>query len=132
MKAILIENAKSEIVECDEQYFYDFAHHYFGKDVFVEKVHLSDNCTLFMAIDDDGWNKNLPLNFYMEMNSENYPVQAILGKGIVIRVKEADLREEIYDWEVIDVTNDDIKKIEKFLDEDYQLRLAVEFAMLYN
>lgn len=128
MKAILIEEGKPRIVEGEERYFTDFVQKYLGTDIIVERVHLSSNQTLFMAVDEDGLCKQLPLNFFMETNNHFFPIQPIVGKAIVVRVKEIDYSKgSLYDFEVTDVTDEDIKKVDSFLDEDYLIELAMKF-----
>lgn len=128
MKAILIENGKPSIIEDNIRYFTDFAKKYLGENVTVERVHLSNNQTLFMAVDEDGIQKRLPLNFFMEMSNPFYPIQAIVGKAIVIRVNKVDWNKgEIYDFEVTNVTEEDIVKVNRLLDEEYLISLAMKF-----
>ena len=74
----------------------------------------------------------LPLNFLMSMQNPVYPVQYIVGTVVFARCKPCNpYEEEIWDFEVADVTEEDIKQIEGYLSDYYQsaLRLAVQKAM---
>lgn len=134
MKAILIEDGKPKIVESGEKYLIDFSKSFLGKEITIERVYLSNNRTLIMCVDENGLSKRLPLNFFMEMNNPFYPIQAIVGKALVVRVDELDYSKgELWDYEVTDVTDEDIAKIDRLLDEDYLIDLALKFhkANLY-
>ena len=128
MKAILIEDGKPKIVEGTDKYLIDFSKRFLGSDITIERVYLSSNRTLVMCVDEDGLSKELPLNFFMEMDNPFYPIQAIVGKVIIVRVDELDYSKgEIWDYEVTDVTDEDIAKIDRLLDEDYLVELALKF-----
>lgn len=76
--------------------------------------------------------KQLPLSFLMSMQNPIYPVQYIVGTVVFTRCKTCNpYEEEIWDFEVTDVTEEDIKRIEGYLNDYYQsaLRFAVQKAM---
>lgn len=120
MKVMVKEVGKPlAVVDTKEKYFGDFARSYLGKDITVE-------------VDEDGLAKQLPLNFLMSMQNPIYPVQYIVGTVVFARCKPCNpYEEEIWDFEVTDVTEKDIKRIEGYLNDYYQsaLRLAVQKAM---
>lgn len=132
MKVMVKEVGKPlAVVDTEEKYFGDFARSYLGKDITVERVYL-DGMEFIMGVDEDGLVKQLPLNFLMSMQNPIYPVQYIVGTVVFARCKPCNpYEEEIWDFEVTDVTEEDIKRIEGYLNDYYQsaLRLAVQKAM---
>lgn len=119
------------VVDTKEKYFGDCVRSYLGKDITVERVYL-DGTEFMMGVDEDGLMKQLPLNFLMSIQNPIYPVQYIVGTVVFARCKPCNpYEEEIWDFEVTDVTEEDIKCIEGYLNDYYQsaLRLAVQKAM---
>lgn len=132
MKIMVKEVGKDlAVVDTKEKYFDDCVRSYLGKDITVERVYL-DGMEFIMGVDEDGLMKQLPLNFLMSMQNPVYPVQYIVGTVVFARCKPCNpYEEEIWDFEVADVTEEDIKQIEGYLSDYYQsaLRLAVQKAM---
>lgn len=132
MKIMVKEVGKPlAVVDTKEKYFGDCVRSYLGKDITVERVYL-DGMEFMMGVDEDGLAKQLPLNFLMSMQNPIYPVQYIVGTVVFARCKPCNpYEEEIWDFEVADVTEEDIKRIEGYLNDYYQsaLRLAVQKAM---
>lgn len=132
MKVMVKEVGKPlAVVDTKEKYFGDFVRSCLGKDITVERVYL-DGMEFIMGVDEDGLAKQLPLNFLMSMQNPIYPVQYIVGTVVFARCKPCNpYEEEIWDFEVADVTEKDIKRIEGYLNDYYQsaLRLAVQKAM---
>lgn len=132
MKIMVKEVGKPlAVVDTKEKYFGDCVRSYLGKDITVERVYL-DGMEFMMGVDEDGLFKQLPLNFLMSMQNPIYPVQYIVGTVVFARCKPCNpYEEEIWDFEVTDVTEEDIKRIEGYLNDYYQsaLRLAVQKAM---
>lgn len=132
MKIMVKEVGKPlAVVDTKEKYFGDCVRSYLGKDITVERVYL-DGMEFMMGVDEDGLVKQLPLNFLMSMQNPIYPVQYIVGTVVFARCKPCNpYEEEIWDFEVTDVTEEDIKRIEGYLNDYYQstLRLAVQKAM---
>ena len=98
------------------------------KDAYVESVTVADSETessyLTFCIDEDGLLKNLPFNFLINTNNPLYPIQKIVGTAVFMRIKKFDaLLEDVWDYEPIDLTERDLKLINKMLDRDYQLQL---------
>ena len=120
-----------EVVETNEKYFGDCVRSFLGENITVERVYMGGEnpFEFIMGVDEDGLPKQLPLNFLMEMNNPHYPVQLIVGTVVFVRCKPCNpYEEEIWDYEVADVTDSDKEKVEKWLDREYQSRLMVAFA----
>ena len=120
-----------EVVETNEKYFGDCVRSFLGENITVERVYMGGKnpFEFIMGVDEDGLPKQLPLNFLMEMNNPHYPVQLIVGTVVFVRCKPCNpYEEEIWDYEVADITDSDKEKVEKWLDREYQSRLMVAFA----
>lgn len=120
-----------EVVETNEKYFGDCVRSFLGENITVERVYMGGEnpFEFIMGVDEDGLPKQLPLNFLMEMNNPHYPVQLIVGTVVFVRCKPCNpYEEEIWDYEVADITDSDKEKVEKWLDREYQSRLMVAFA----
>ena len=132
MKIMVKEVGKPlAVVDTKEKYFGDCVRSYLGKDITVERVYLAGT-EFMMGVDEDGLKKQLPLIFLMSIQNPIYPVQYIVGTVVFARCKPCNpYEEEIWDFEVTDVTEEDIKRIEGYLNDYYQsaLRLAVQKAM---
>lgn len=132
MKIMVKEVGKDlEVVDTKEKYFGNCVRSYLGKDITVERVYL-DGMEFIMGVDEDGLFKQLPLNFLMSMQNPIYPVQYIVGTVVFARCKPCNpYEEEIWDFEVTDVTEEDIKQVEGYLSDYYQsaLCLAVQKSM---
>lgn len=101
-----------EIIDVKGQYVGDVARKFLG-DVTVERVMIDDN--FYMYIDEEGKLKNLDSNFFMFTNNPVYPVDVIVGNAVFIRNKEFDLFEEIWDYETDNITEEDLKLIDKVI-----------------
>lgn len=120
-----------EVVETNEKYFGDCVRSFLGENITVERVYMGGEnpFEFIMGVDEDGLPKQLPLNFLMEMNNPHYPVQLIVGTVVFVRCKPCNpYEEEIWDYEVADITDSDKERVGKWLDREYQSRLMVAFA----
>lgn len=121
-----------EVVETDKKYFGECVKSFIGKDITVERVYL-DGFEFIMGVDEDGLPKELPLNFLMGFNSPHFPVQLIVGDVVFVRNKPCNpYDEEIWDFEVTDVTDSDKEKVEKILDPVVQSHLRSAFRGFYR
>lgn len=117
-----------EVVETTEKYFMDCVRSFFEKGVTTERVYLN-GMEFIMVVDEDGLAKQLPLNFLMPFDNPLFPVQLIVGDVLFVRNKYADIwGKEIWDYEVADVTEQDIKRVERLLDPARQSVLAMQFV----
>lgn len=129
MKIMVKEVGKPlAIVDCDERYFTDCVQKYIGK-IRVEKVYLN-GADFIMGVDENGYMKELPVNFYVRTKSISCPIQGIAGTVVFVRCKPCILcEEEVWDLEVSDVTDEDIHIVKNYLDEDYQYWCRIEGGM---
>lgn len=133
MKVIVKEVGKPlAVVDTKEKYFGDCVRNYLGKDITVERVYL-DGMEFIMGVDEDGLMKQLPLNFLMSMPNPIFPVQYIVGTVVFARCKPCNpYEEEIWDFEVTDVTDEDIKRIEGYLSDIRQNSLRLAIKAMYD
>ena len=83
---------------------------------------------LFLACDEDGLAKELPLNFYIEVNSKYFPIQKIVGNAVFVRIKPVDIyTQSIWDYEIEPLTKRDLFLIANILRDDYQGILKKKF-----
>lgn len=124
-----------EIVDTDKKYLMDCAREHFEKGVTLERVYLN-GCEFILVVDENGLMKKLPLNFFIDFSENNrafsLPVQAIVGDAIFVRNKPCNpWAEEIWDFEVSDVTDTDFKRIQKLLNAETQDKLFQKFRRIY-
>lgn len=116
--AIKEPNKPLQIVMVEEGYRSETVKKYI--DGYVQFVGLDGGKKLLtMGVDEDGLSKELPTNFYLATN--NFPSERIVGVAVFTRHKYVNVfMEEIYDYTLEDLTDLDIKSIERMLGEEYQ------------
>lgn len=117
-----------QIVETDKKYRAEAVREFLPDADTQDRVYLEAGMTFTMIVDEDGLNKELPLNFLMEMASTAYPVQLIVGDAVFVRTKYANAyNEELWDYEVEDVTAADVEKVKGYIDNGLQEELIIKF-----
>lgn len=97
-----------------------------GEKVYSEYVQIINN-EFCMVVDEDGHNKQLPHNFFMEMQSAFWPIQSICGTAVFCRYKwENPYEEELLDFELMDVLPSDMDMMNRIFDTRYQNELGVK------
>lgn len=88
-----------------------------GDSVFnrMEPIYLSEDKLLMMLADEAGHPKGLPHNFMLETTNPYFPIQEIVGSVLFIRIKQPNYSEELWDYEVDTLTEQDIKIIKSIL-----------------
>lgn len=115
-----------QFLEVEEKYRGKFARQTLSDADIVQYVSFGNN--IFMGCDEDGLMCDLPFNFYIETNSPVYPLQKIVGDVVFVKVKPINpFIEEVYDYEIIPLTDEDCVYLNKVLDADYQQRLDEAF-----
>lgn len=100
-----------------------------GSSFTMERVSLNKEHTLWMLVDEDGLAKELPLNFLMPMDHAYFPIQKIVGTAVFVRTKPADVwNEEIYDYEVANLPENQAQAIQGIFSEDTQAQLHGKFS----
>ena len=91
---------------------------------------VGDRC-LCMACDDSGLMKQLPVNFNMLTQSGNHSFyEKIVGTVVFMVYQQVDVWEhEIWDFELLDLNEDDIQCIERMLSTEAQQHMAEIAAM---
>lgn len=131
---LLMKKPGGELVfaETDEKYLMDCARNFFEKNTNMQRIAMQGT-DIVMIIDEDGLNKQLPFNFFMEFSSRYEPIQDIVGTALFIRTLPANpLEEDIWDYEVTDVTAEDVKYVAKLLSPEYQYKLIQILREIYH
>lgn len=81
---------------------------------------------LNLCVDEDGLPKELPVNFLLKCNGP-WPVQKMVGTAVFIKTKPVNPYEEIWDYEVTDLTDKDMQIIRHILSEEYQDDCRIHF-----
>ena len=117
-----------QILETTEKYQRKCVKSFLGENRCPEFVYLNNNKTLSVGVTEDGLLRNLPLNFYMSVNNSYFPVQKMVGTVVFTRVKPLNYDgEEIWDYEIEDLTDKDLELIEKILNDMTQTFLESNF-----
>lgn len=129
MKIAVKEVGKElQVIETNEKYRGNCVKQFTGKDDPAEFVRLNEDGSFCIGVNENGLPLQLPLNFLIETTSYHYPIQKMVGTVVFVRCKNADpCIEEIWDYEVEDLREDDIRHIEKILQEQNQKRLFEQF-----
>ena len=116
-----------QIIESNKKYRTETVQEYIGKEYYPEFIYKNREGTLSLGINEDGLRLGLPINFLMAIKSPYWPIQKMVGTAVFLRTKPVDGCGEIYDYEVDDLTDEDIEKIKEDLDEDTQKFLQEHF-----
>lgn len=111
-----------EILSTERKYICDCISDHISDKVFAQRIKIDDN--IILVCDEEGIFKNLPANFYLPFfYPESIRVTPIRGDVLFIKQSKNYNMGEIYDYEVEDLTEEDIFKIEAILHEDIQKKL---------
>lgn len=119
-----------ELLNVNDKYRIDCSKKVLGLDLqkdYVEFVPLERTCSLFIGVDESGLQKDLSTNFLLSMNNPHFPIQKMVGDVVFVRIKQPESPGEIYDYEIVDLTSNDIILINKILDIHYQGYLKSKF-----
>lgn len=117
-----------EIIESNHIYRTDCAKEIIKDCDGVDFVRLNNDGTLSLAADDIGLVKELKTNFLLKTNNKHFPIQKMVGTIVFIRCKYVDIyKESIWDYELEDITNDDIEYINNIISDETQAKLRSEF-----
>lgn len=114
MKVILKKvNEDIQIVETDKQYVNEACKEVLGEDCRYERVGIDRNLNMYCF--EDFIDRGLDMNFAMMTSNPYLPLQFIAGDVVFIRIKPVNIFEEIWDYEVDDITEDDIELIKEVI-----------------
>ena len=116
-----------QTVDSTKKYRTNSAKEYIGKDNLVQFVRLNNNDTLFIGVDEDGLLKELPVNFLLSTSNPYFPIQKIVGAVVFVRTKPISGYFSIEDYEIEDLTEEDIGIIEELLSDKVQKTLSLHF-----
>ena len=122
--AIKEPNKILRIEETTERYRHDAIKPYINENSLIEYVRLSDDGLLNYGVAEDGLMINLPHNFYQHCNSVIFPAYQIVGTAVFVRCKPLT---NDWDYEIDNLTEDDIRTINMQLADDYQAYLKRKY-----
>lgn len=93
----------------------------------ADTIYLSEDTLFRLWVDEEGLIKQLDLNFFISTNNPFFPIQTIVGDVIFARIKKPDHTKELYDYELDNITKEDILYMDKILKPHYQYGLYQEF-----
>lgn len=96
-----------------------------GEDVTLEYVGMKDDgdTRLCMVLDEDGKIKRLPRNFLIPLN---YGIDTIVGTVCIVRFRwENPWEKELWDFELMDVTPEDVAGVKNLLSDFTQGALVL-------
>lgn len=113
----------------DKNYRTDSSKEYIGKRSTVQFISLNNNRTLFIGVDEDGLLKELPVNFLLPTPNPYFPIQKIVGTAVFVKTKPLDeYFGETEDFEIEDLTDEDIEIIKQLLSDEVQKTLELQFC----
>ena len=118
-----------ESVKVEATYLSDVGEALLGRKVTIERIPMNSEKTVWILIDEDGLGKDLPLNFLIPTISPYFPIQKIVGTAVFVCSKYSDIfAEEIYDYEVCDLSNQLERIAHLILSDDIQQSLSKNFT----
>lgn len=134
MKIAIKEPGKALLfLETNEKYQRNCVKKQLGENRYPEFVPLNKNGTLSVGVTDDGLLRKLPLNFYISCSNPYFPIQKMVGTVVFTKIKPIEQKaEEIYDYEVTDLTDEDILIIETLLSDEKQKELERYYGLVDN
>lgn len=115
-----------KIVDTEVKYRNDACRELMKDNCTLEFIPMNSERTLNIAVDDDGIRKNKLFNFLVFFPSSHWPIQWMVGTTVFVRTKKANPYGEIWDYEVEDLTDEDIKFIRNMLENEYQSYLQLK------
>lgn len=121
------------IVESKEKYRSACVKNFTGKDDPAEFVKLSNDGFFCVGVNENGLPLKLPVNFLIKTKNRDFPIQKIVGTAVFVRCLPADpWSEELWDFEVEDITDKDLEQIKRLLADNRQEELQNVFEDYYK
>lgn len=122
-----------KVMHVDAKYLCNLKHLVANADI-IEHVPMIpaiiEGSPISVCVDEDGYPKKLPFNFYIPINSTSFPLQKIVGVAIFCKLS-LDPYVENYDYQVGSLSSDEIRLICEFLSEENQAIFDSEFKKRY-
>ena len=84
-----------------------------------------------ICVDEDGYPKGLPFNFYASINSTYFPIQRIVGVVVFTKFKPFNPYEDDYDIQLDSLSEDEIQVVLDLLSEKNQTVFENAFKNMY-
>lgn len=119
-----------EIVETDKKYFMDASKEHIGSGNLIQYLY-QEGTEFILAVDEEGLLKRLPLNFFTKLVTQKGEyIQPLVGPVVFARCKPLNPRtQEIWDFELEDVTKEDYKKVALSLTYECQKAMAQRYRL---
>ena len=119
-----------EIVETDEKYLMNASKKHIGFGNLIQYLY-QENTEFILAVDEEGLLKRLPLNFFSKLVTQKGEyIQPLVGPVVFARCKPINPRkQEIWDFELTDVTEEDYKKVALSLTYECQKAMAQHYRL---
>ena len=128
--AVKRPNEDYEIVEVDKGFRSDILKKFIPSLSDYDRcdfVRCSKDGLFTVGVDEEGLLKELETNFYIE--TSNFPAERLVGVAVFTRVAYVNpCVEEIYDFTLVDLTDDDIRHIEETLNKEYQEKISKTYS----
>jgi hypothetical protein len=120
-----------EIIDVNEVYRIDVAKKVLGSDIDARSLWLDAERTLAFIYDDEVcFKNNVMTNFLIEVPNVFAPIQPIRGDVAFIRTKPCNpFEQEIWDYEVEDLREQDIADIQELLSDETQIGLTLAYFL---
>lgn len=117
MKRVILKRVgkEMELVETEREFANEVVQDLLGNEIRTERVVAGKHFSMF--VDSEGVFKNLPVNFSVYTNNDLLPMYHIQGDVVFIKYSDNYLYEEIWDYEVEDVSEEDIELV-KYITEN--------------
>lgn len=120
----IMETEKKYRTDACREHIFPIAEEYAGMDYVI--LAENENCLITVGVDGNGLAKNLKTNFLIETSSRDFPIQKIFGRCVFTKIKRPGTG-EIYDYELEDLSEQDVKNIYSILNPKYQKYLRENF-----
>ena len=117
-----------QVIETSEKYFMNATQPYIGNGNLIQYLY-QDGTEFNLAVDEEGLLKRLPLNFFTKLVTQKGEyIQPLVGPVVFARCKPINPRkQEIWDFELTDVTEEDYKKVALSLTYECQKAMAQHY-----
>ena len=134
---IVVKEPKEDIkiIETTKQYRTECVKEIIGEKYYLEYITVTadEEHMLSLAVIEDGLMRELPPNILISTTSPIFPIQILVGPVVFVKTKyENAYIKDIWDFEVEDITDEDLELIKQMTDFKTQEVLFEAFKELQN
>jgi len=134
MKVVVKEPKKNiKVVDINQKYRTDCVKEIIGQNYSIQFVciEIDTQHILALGVIEDGLMRNLEPNMFISTTSPVFPVQILVGPVVFVKAKyENAFIKEIWDYEVEDITEEDLELIKQMVDPKVQAILYMKYMAL--